>query len=58
MANQAIDFETISKALKQSYDVLTSDEKPSETAMQMLLEAKESLNDAILYALEKDRPAI
>lgn len=58
MTKETFDFETISRALKQSYDVIRSEEKPSEKAIQNILEAKESLNEAIMYNLEKDRPAI
>ncbi|MEK5390984.1 MULTISPECIES: hypothetical protein [Heyndrickxia] len=58
MTKETFDFETISRALKQTYDVIQSEEKPSEKAIQNILEAKETLNEAIMYKLEKDCPAI
>lgn len=58
MTKETFDFETISRALKQTYDVIQSEEKPSEKAIQNMLEAKETLNEAIMYKLEKDCPAI
>ncbi|WP_158176025.1 hypothetical protein [Heyndrickxia camelliae] len=53
-----LDFEAISKALKQTYDAVSAQEPPSGLALQHLMEAKETLNDAIMYTLEKDRPAL
>ncbi|MBB2481550.1 hypothetical protein H5P36_15315 [Bacillus sp. APMAM] len=58
MTKETFDFETISRALKQTYDVIQSEEKPSEKAIQNILEAKETLNEAIMYKLKKDCPAI
>jgi len=58
LKKENINFETISKALKQTYEVLWSEETPSKIAIQNIQEAKETLNEAIMYNLEKDRPAI
>jgi len=58
LMKDTFDFEAISKALKETYDVIKAHEQPSELALQNLLEAKESLHEAIMHTLEKDRPAL
>lgn len=58
MSRDTLDFETIKKALNQSYELLQKEEWPSETALQKLQEAKDLLNNAINYSMERDRSAI
>ncbi|GIN85712.1 hypothetical protein J6TS2_20980 [Heyndrickxia sporothermodurans] len=54
----SIDFDKISRAITNTYELMRIDEQLSEIALENLKEAEKLLSDARSYVLTKDQSVI
>ncbi|MGE6260271.1 hypothetical protein ACQKCU_20725 [Heyndrickxia sporothermodurans] len=54
----SIDFDKISRAITNTYELMRIDEQLSEIALENLMEAEKLLSDARSYVLTKDQSVI
>ncbi|MGE8204283.1 hypothetical protein ACQKP0_06930 [Heyndrickxia sp. NPDC080065] len=58
MSENSLDFDKISRAITNTYEIIRSDERPSKVALALLKEAEQSLQEAWSYVLTKDKSII